>query len=273
MRRLNTKPNDDIGSPFGGGLFAKLFDMQKNLYINKVNAPIIPLEDLAMGLIAITDQQWNQYAFSRDPINGILTDEEREQFGELSLACADEYVQKYQATGGPERIAEQLNVRVSYPERPSVNAMEANRVLFARYSTPGEIEVFTDCTNLAEEAFSTDSMQKILGKVNIKDVLLCHELFHHLEELDAKTIYTENARKERKIFRIIPNPTRIACLGEIAAMRFAKGILNLPYSPYIFDVLLAYLYDKQVACNLYAKIQQMFGLNVAIGLEAAGKDE
>ena len=273
MRRLNTKPNDDIGSPFGGGMFAKLFDMQKNLYITKVDAPIIPLEDLAKGLIAITDQQWNQYAFSRDPINGILTDEDRAQFGELSLACADEYVRKYQSAGGPAQIAQQMNVRVTYPQRPSVNAMEANRVLFARYSTPGEIEVFTDCTDLAEKAFATEAMRNILGDVNIKDVLLCHEMFHHLEELDAKTIYTENARKERKIFHLIPNPARISCLGEIAAMRFAKGILNLPYSPYIFDVLLAYLYDKQVACNLYAKIQQMFGLQEAIGLEAADKEE
>ena len=261
MIKYDSKPSvKGICDPFGSGFFGKMKDKQENLYNQKKDDLIVPLEEMARTLITITDEQWCEYAFSREPINSILTDVERKEFSEKALRCADEYVEKYKTLGNPIRIAEQLGIHVAYLERPTAKAMEANRVLFARYTTPGNIEIFTDCTERAEEAFFSDDMRKILGNVSIKDVLLCHELFHHFEELDEKTIYTENARKVRKVFNVIPNDARIVCLGEIAAMRFAKGFLNLSYSPYVFDVLLAYLYDRQVACNLYAKIQRMLGL-------------
>ncbi|EES49542.1 hypothetical protein [Clostridium botulinum] len=37
-------------------------------------------------------------------------------------------------------------------------------------------------------------------------------------------------------------------------MAFAKELLKVPYSPYILDVFLVYLYNKEVAYSLYNEI-------------------
>ena len=157
----------------------------------------------------------------------------------------------------PSLIARELGVEVRFPHRPAAKALEGNRVLFAQYTSPHLIEVFTDCTKRMEKAFAVSSLRTVLGDVDIKEVLLAHELFHFFEERDAKTIFTENEKKDLPVLGIFRNSSRILCLGEMAAMRYAKGIMGLGYSPYVFDVLLTYLYDKQAACNLYAAIEKL----------------
>lgn len=250
------------GDPSSGkGLFGKLFQLQKDLYTpQKVNAPLLSLEALAQELVVISDEEWGKYAFYRDPIGGKFTPEEKERLIGLSLECGDNYARECTCGKGmraPSLIAKELGVRVEYPRRPAAKALEGNRVLFAQYTTPDLIEVFTDCTGKAEEAFSALPLQGILGKVNIREILLAHELFHYYEYRDAKTIFTENEKKDIPILGVFHNRSRILCLGEIAAMRFAKRIVDLSYSPYVYDVLLAYLYDRQTACNLYAGIQRL----------------
>lgn len=66
-------------------------------------------------------------------------------------------------------------------------------------------------------------------------------------------IYTRTERVElwRKPFS---NRSSIVCLSEIAAMAFAKRLLDLPFNPYALDVLLVYPYDANAAFGLYAEI-------------------
>lgn len=247
------------GNPFGSGLMGKLFEHQKNLYTQPVeNVPIVELETLAESLTAIPEEKWGRYAFSRDPIDRRFSPEERTELTRLAMACGERYAQeaRLKGFGSPKALAEKLGVVIRYPFRPS-GALEGSRVLFAQYTTPNKIDIYTDCTQRAEEALSAPGVANILGLVKAEDVLLCHELFHYYEHRDRKTIYTETARKNIPLFGLIPNRTRILCLGEIAAMRFAQVLLDLPYSPYVFDVLLAYLYSPQTACNLAAEIQTL----------------
>lgn len=247
------------GNPFGSGLMGKLFEHQKNLYAQPVeNVPIVELEALAESLTVIPEEKWGRYAFSRDPIDRRFSPEERVEMTQLAMACGEHYAQEalQQGFGSPKALAEELGVVVRYPFRPS-GALEGSRVLFAQYTSPNKIDIYTDCTQRADEALSRPDVAAILGPVRVEDVLLCHELFHYYEHRDRKTIYTETARKNIPLFGLIPNRTRVLCLGEIAAMRFAQMMLDLPYSPYVFDVLLAYLYSPQTACNLAAEIQAL----------------
>ncbi len=239
-----------------------IFERHKNMYLQRENHPIVPLEDIARDLVTLTDEQWGEYAFRRDPIYRKFSSEEKERLIRLSNECGDEYAEKCRVGGikgyqSPYLIASSLGVEVEYPNRPSAKAFEGDRVLFAQYTTPNHIEVYTDCTDKAERAFSTPAMTAILGNVNMREILLCHELFHYFEYVDEKTIFTENEKKTLTLFKVIKNRSRIMCLGEIAAMRFAKSVMQLSYSPYVFDILLSYLYDKQTACNLYYKTKKL----------------
>jgi hypothetical protein len=269
---MNFNQLDNSGNPFGNGLMGKLFQYQKTMYAPKRTAsPILSMEELAAGLAAITDEEWGQYAFRRDPIGGKFSPEEKERLIRLSLECGDSYARESTREGrkSPSLIARELGVEVRFPHRPAAKALEGNRVLFAQYSSPNLIEVFTDCTEKMEKAFAVSSLRNVLGDVDVKEVLLAHELFHFFEERDAKTIFTENEKKDLPVLGIFRNSSRILCLGEMAAMRYAKDITGLKYSPYVFDVLLAYLYDKQAACNLYAGIQKL--LNPEAGAPIEGQ--
>lgn len=242
------------------GLLGKLYQYQKTMYTpQKVNSPILSMEELAAALTVISDEEWGQYAFRRDPIGGKFTPEEKKRLIRLSLECGDAYVRESTEAGrkSASLIAKELGVEVRYPQRPGAKALEANRVLFAQYTSPSLIEVFTDCWEKMEKVLDTSSLRNILGDVDIREVLLAHELFHYFEERDAKTIFTENEKKDLPVFGVFRNSSRILCLGEMAAMRYAKGIAGLSYSPYVFDVLLTYLYNQQAACNLYGSIQKL----------------
>ncbi|WP_172207692.1 hypothetical protein [Pseudolactococcus hodotermopsidis] len=71
--------------------------------------------------------------------------------------------------------------------------------------------------------------------VNIKIVVLWHELFHMLEENDP-TIYTRNAWIEKKFFNRVKK-VPLECASEIGAIYFSKIATNLPFNPRVFELL------------------------------------
>ena len=54
----------------------------------------------------------------------------------------------------------------------------------------------------------------------------------------------------------LSNKSRIIALSEMAAMAFAGEIQGLPFSPYVFDVVLMYCYSKEAAEALYEEIME-----------------
>ena len=263
--RLIEEIDKNAQNPFGKGLMGKLFERQKTLYYQKPKYPIIPVEDLAKGMIELTEEQWGIYAFHRDPIGERFSHEEKLDLIKRSIECADIYAEKCRVKDikgyqSPTLIAKNLGAEVSYPKMPKTSGYGGNSVLFARFTPPKSIEIFMDCTDKADELFSRLPLKSVIGQLDIKNILLAHELFHLFEEQDKKTIFTETERK--LLFKLGPieNKSRIICLGEMAAMHFAKVINQLDYSPYAFDILLSYVYDKQSACNLFAQIRKYLGV-------------
>ena len=263
--RLIEEIDKNAQNPFGKGLMGKLFEKQKTMYYQKPKYPIIPVEDLAKGMVELSEEQWGIYAFHRDPIGGRFSEEEKLTLIHKAMECADRYAEECRVKDikgyqSPTLIAKNLGAKIFYPRMPDTSGYGGNSVLFAQFRPPNAREVFTDCTDKATELFSKPSLKSILGNVDIKNILLSHELFHMFEERDAKTIFTETERKVVFELGPIKNRSKIICLGEIAAMHFAKNIMQLDYSPYVFDVLLSYVYDKQSACNLFAQIRKYLGV-------------
>ena len=190
--------------------------------------PKVPFPEMIEKLGALTEEDWGKYAFSREPLEGRFSNEQKMQY-------------THKANG----------MKVKTPKVPVGGGL----VLFAQFVEPDEITIFTDCVDKAsrlEEECGCD----LLRRENLTNTLLAHELFHAVEERHVKEIYTRTERVElwRKPFS---NKSTISCLSEIAAMAFAGKLLDLKVSPYMLDVLLVYSYDKNAAWGLYDEIMNM----------------
>lgn len=212
--------------------------------------PAVAPETMARTLQSLTDVQWGRYAFSREPLEGKFTPEDKDHYTQAAVQCGKEWVRKMLALHGtrnPRKLSCRMGVRILTPATPT----GGGQVLFAQFVQPDEITVFTDCLDKAA------SLGDILPeREKLMDILLAHELFHVVEEQNADAIYTRTETIElwRKPFS---NRSRIACLSEIAAMAFARELLGLEFNPYALDVLLVYPYDPNAAYGLYEEIYEL----------------
>lgn len=215
---------------------------------------IYPLSEMMAGLSAIPEKEFGKYAFFRDPLERRFSRERKQELTIRALECGSEYAQftkkKYQDITA-QLAAERLGVSVSYPERPS----NGGQVLFARFTEPDKIEVYLDCVRKGELLVREYGLETVLGEIDIRELLLWHELFHVLELRNKDTIFTKTEKIElwKKPFS---NRSVIGCLSEIAAMKFAAEMTGSRFSPFVLDVLLVYGYDQRAACALYDEMME-----------------
>ena len=222
--------------------------------------PAVAPDVMAAHLRSLTDQQWGRYAFSREPLEGRFTAEQKDAYTAAAVACGEQWADTIAAHGqsrDPATLAATMGVRVQRQDIPA----GGGQVLFAQYVEPDEITVFTDCLDRAAELGAA-----LPPRAQLETILLAHELFHVVEAQNADTIYTrcETIELWRRPFH---NRSHIICLSEIAAMAFARRLLGLDYNPYALDVLLVYPYDANNACGLYDEICELAAACTAAPVE------
>ena len=222
---------------------------KREIKIEEENINVYPLKTMVSELIKLNENDWALYAFSREPLEGKISLEDKLQFAYLARVCGANEA-NYMGNHNITKCAENMGFIIRTPNLPNGGA----NVTFAQYEESGEITIFMDTVNKAKPVI--EELGSLLGNVDIYNVLLLHELFHGIEQKKADTIYTKTKKIElwRKPFS---NLSRISCLSEIAAMSFAKTVLNLNYNPYIFDVILMYLYNKEAAAMLFEEIMEI----------------
>lgn len=219
-------------------------------YVQK-KYPEVPLAEMTQVLSSLSEEDWGMYAFSREPLEGKFTAEQKKDYIIKANCCgrgwARRMAEKF-GTDSPHVLADEMGMKVETPKVPAGGGL----VLFAQFVQPDEITIFTDCVDKAV-ALREECGTALLEREKLMDVLLAHELFHAVEEQHSEEIYTHTEKVElwRKPFS---NRSRIACLSEIAAMAFAAELTGLACSPYMLDVLLVYSYDKNAAWGLYDEI-------------------
>lgn len=237
-----------------------LFEQRKRAVLGIPAAPLRDLPELLRELQGLTDQDWGLYAFAREALRGRFTTREKLELIDGAIRCGEEYARRYREEfpgASPQEIAEGLGLNLLFPELPQDGG---GRVLFARFIAPDTIQVFGDAVRKARQALAEDrKLAELLGQTNIQWVLLAHELFHWVEEEHQDTIFTQVTRVDLRPLGLFHHHSRILCLGEVAAMAFAKELLGLPYSPYLYDIFLLSLYNHQAACNLAAQIGVVVG--------------
>lgn len=252
---MDKKQIKEALKPLADGLFGK----QRTSRYERPHFVIRPISMMLEDLVQLDDVSWGKYAFSREPLKNKFSEEQKSELTLKSIACGVEYAQKYVEKYGkadPSRLADKMGMNVQYPEMPQ----NTDRVLFAEYKAPNNINIFMDGVKKAYETLKEPGVEAALGEgLNVSKTLLAHELFHFVEEENAKTIFTHTEKVELWAPKPLHNRSGIAVLGEIAAMAFAKELVGLSFSPYVMDVLLVYGYNPEEASGLYEEIMELAG--------------
>ncbi|WP_077612267.1 hypothetical protein [Clostridium sp. Marseille-P2415] len=235
---------------------AGLFGNQETRGYRRPYIPVRSLGEMLRDLAAIEPVDWYSYAFSREPLNGKLKDEQRRSWMKKSLDCGREYAHKicreYQ-TEDPDSLADSMGITITYPEFPE----KTDRVLFAEFRVPDKICIYMDAVKKAKKLFEEPGVAEILTKeLDIRRLLLSHELFHSVEERCKEEIYTKNEKIRLWSVGFFHNDSNVIALSEIAAMGFAQEITGIRYSPYLMDVFLVYSYSPEEAGGLYEEMME-----------------
>lgn len=218
-----------------------------------------PVGMIVEDLCRIPEEDWAFYAFSREPLNGKFTDEQRRDLTRQAIACGREYAEKLVAQYGmrdPEKLAKQVGLKVDFPDMPQ----STERVLFAEFREPDKVHIYMDGVRKGRVLLSEPGVSHALtGQLDIAKLLIGHELFHWVEEHYKKEIWTRTYKIELWAPGPLHNRSGVSVLGEIAAMAFTKTLNNLPYSPYVMDAFLVYGYSPEAASGLYEEMMERAG--------------
>lgn len=215
------------------------------------------LEDMISQLVQLSDEQWSLYAFSREPLKGKLEKREKLQLSKKAIECGTREAEILKAQFQKDiasSYAHAQGVKVNYTEK----ANDGGYVVFAQYKpNKKEIAIFTHCIHQAKALMENHLSLPFGGEDTIREVLLSHEVFHHIEEEKRNTIFTR--KRHVKLWSVGPiqNFSRLSCLSEIGGMYFAKELCQISWSPYLLDVFLVYSYSREAASNLFEGIMRV----------------
>jgi hypothetical protein len=216
------------------------------------------LAEMIRNLLQVDDESWGLYAFSRDILKGRIPADKKIEMIKKSIDCGKEYAQRMISECGSsdvQIIAEKLSLKVSLK-----NVMiTGNRILFAYYTPPNEIEIMTEPVDKAVQLILEDESIPIeyFKKDSIINIILGYEIFHYIEDQFEKEIYTRTEKILLWNLLGFKNYSTIRALGEIGAMAFTKELNKLKYSPFILDILLYYGYDSSSAERIYRDVLEM----------------
>ena len=193
------------------------------------------LRSMMEHLLSLDETAWYLYAWSRDPLEGRFSREQKLAYGFRAAECGRSEAQLILGKTDVWDIAAGMGLKVLTPQVPGGGGAE-----------------------WAQKLIREEKLEGLLGNRAVEDVLLAHELFHVTEYRKKDCIFTQTEKVElwKKPFS---NRSRILCLGEIAGMEFARCLTGITCTPYVLDVLMMYGYDKEAATALYEEIAAFAG--------------
>ncbi len=210
------------------------------------------IRESLLKLMELDDMKWGYYAFSKDPLGHKVTQQEKKQMTLESSQCGKEEAKKLiQIYGdrGVSHYAKQLSINISYNNGYGYD----NYIVFAEFHYPNQITVYKGNVEKTQSFTEEKEIKQVLGFLDIESILIAHELFHFLEE-HADNIYTKTKKLTLWKLGFIKYQSRLIALSEIAAMAFTKELLQLPYNPYLLDVVMLYPHNPEKTQEIVDKI-------------------
>ena len=214
------------------------------------------LSEMLSYLSLLSDTVFGFYAFLREPLRGRFS---LPQQKELISRCMEEgtaYAKQLQDQFDgckPSEIAHSMGIQIQHPFKSA----SGERILFAEFEEPATIRVFQSAVSKARSTIAEHHLENFFQGVDIEEVLIAHELFHRIESERKESIFTINY--EICLWKLGPyrHKSHLTVLSEISAMAFAKYLSGLSFSPYLFDVFLAYAYNPDAGGSLFCEIRQL----------------
>jgi hypothetical protein len=213
---------------------------------------------MLQNIIVLDDDFWgSRYAFSRDPIQRLLSDQDKLSLSRKAQECGKENAQKLLSqygSPGLRELAKTIGV--------SVEKVWGGTVHFAEYVEPDKIRIYEDFLeklSLQAEDLPPETADLLSFA---EEILITHEIFHYLEFLQKDSIFTRTYCHPLPRVLFFHPRAKLLCISEIAAMAFIKEYLYLSWPPYIFDLLFTYGFNKDAAYRLYNTIIRLskFGI-------------
>ena len=189
-------------------------------------------------------------AFLNEPLANLLTAEQKQSLYDRAQECGKDMAVSLRQQYGScpvERLVELCGGKIhEIDEKP-----DRDYTLFAYFEEPDDITVNRANVEKSEQLIREYQLEPLAG-VSVRDLLLCHELYHLLESRAGKDSFVQ--QKHVCAFRLgkFHWMRRVGCLEEIAAMAFATELLQLPCSPYVFNIIMVYAFHPEQAAKLMA---------------------
>lgn len=182
------------------------------------------------SLINLDDYYYYLYLLNADVFKDRIYDKSRiiKQSVECAISCA----KKLKAENiGLENLKNKYNL--VYEEENSQNIF--NLYDLAVFESPNKIIFHKDNIKTLEEEIKKEN-NPIFSRVNPKDIICLHEIYHMLEE---DGLITDNTYVNYEILGFIKKKVKLTAPSEIGAMVFAKEFLSLDFNPIILNYFLA----------------------------------
>lgn len=210
----------------------------------------IRLREMLEHLSQVEDTAWGMYAFSRDMLRDKVRDGQKKDMIQKAICCGyekAEAIMRQMGTSDPWEIARELGLTVEYLDRGQI----ADRVLFALFTPPGQIQIMGEPIDRAMEQ---KELAGFISREQIESLILGHEIYHYLEE-EEEDIYTRT--EKICLWKVLgfQNKSTIRALSEIGGMYFSRKLNRFPYSPFALDILLYYNYNSEKALKMYREAE------------------
>lgn len=218
------------------------------------------MKEMMETLCSLSSDVWGRYAFSRDPINHRLREEDRLVMTDRANACGRQQAAQLVSRYG-RHTAREYAALLGLKLKEKDSAGDGSYVMFASFQEPDQITVYMENLTHAQQLIEENGLGELLGHVDMEEMLIFHELFHVLEAREP-AIYTKTERFTLWKIGRLQGKTKLVALSEIAAMAFTQECLSINFSPYVFDVLLPWYHNPKQAEKLYLHILNLRRDNV-----------
>lgn len=228
-----------------------------------------PLSDMLSELSGVDDETWGLYSFSQDPLKNKISQQDKRAWSREAVRCGSAYALKVMEqcrTGDAFDIADKMGLDVKIEGRETVG----DRVIFAKFVPPKRILIMDGPIKKAQSTLESleggptrpvvaDREGNPLKEHDLVKIILSHEIFHFVEEKYRNEIFTRTKKVTLWTLPLVnfKYTSTILALGEIGAMSFARTINDLPFPPYLLDVLLCYSYNPNASYSIYNKVMDM----------------
>ena len=193
---------------------------------------------------------WIVYAMKDEPLRHRMTREQMRAYGAVAVQCGVRTAQQLRAGHSDltvQQMLEQNHLELSWQEGPEAEP------IFALFTEPAQITVFRNSIQRAVRFLQAEGVAEQPDAARLPELIMAHEFFHYLAAEDAGMVIHQ---KLLPIFHLGPLAyrSRVRILSEIAAMAFARELLQLPYAPYVWDWVLLCSCDAVQGQKLYEYI-------------------